>query len=103
MFRGKRKLGSVVMLSDVYVQQVECKNCKLLRRQSWQKFWPDGNPQTGLCVVDLDFLFEALELRGFGVRWLNWIKNIVIGGSISVIANGEESNTFKTVKMHLGP
>jgi hypothetical protein len=37
-------------------------------------------------------------LRGFGEVWIAWIRSIVIGGSVSVLANGEESNTFKTGK-----
>jgi retron-type reverse transcriptase len=48
--------------------------------------------------VSIDFLLEVLKLRGFGERWIGWIRKIVIGGSISVLANGEESNTFKTRK-----
>jgi hypothetical protein len=51
---------------------------------------------------------EILKLRGFGDTWLGWIRSIVIGGSVSVLANGEESATFKTGKClrqgdHLSP
>jgi hypothetical protein len=48
--------------------------------------------------VNLDFLLEVLKLSGFGEVWLGWISIIVIGGSVSVLANGEESSTFKTGK-----
>jgi hypothetical protein len=48
--------------------------------------------------VNLDFLFEILKLRGFGEIWIGWIKKIVMGGSVSVMANGEENHTFKTGK-----
>jgi hypothetical protein len=41
---------------------------------------------------------EILSSRGFGDRWMKWIKSVVVGGSISVMANGEESQTFKTGK-----
>jgi hypothetical protein len=34
----------------------------------------------------------------FGGALISWISKIVIGGSISVQANDEESNTFKTGK-----
>jgi hypothetical protein len=47
--------------------------------------------------VNIDSMLEILKLRGFGDIWLGWIKNIV-RGSISVLANGEESATFKTGK-----
>jgi acylphosphatase len=48
--------------------------------------------------VNLDFLLEILRARGFGERMIGWIKNLVFGGSVSVLANGEESATFKTGK-----
>jgi hypothetical protein len=48
--------------------------------------------------INIDFLIEVLKLRGFGDRWICWIKRVVIGGSVSVLANGEESPTFKTGK-----
>jgi hypothetical protein len=48
--------------------------------------------------VNLDFLLDILKARGFGEKMRGWIKNIVFGGSVSVLANGEESATFKTGK-----
>jgi hypothetical protein len=48
--------------------------------------------------VDIDFLIEILKAMGFGGKWIEWIRNIVIGGSVSVVANEEESPTFKTDK-----
>jgi hypothetical protein len=48
--------------------------------------------------VNLDFLMEVLVARGFGERMIGWIRSIVVRGSISVLANGEESATFKTGK-----
>jgi hypothetical protein len=45
--------------------------------------------------VNIDFLLEILRLRGFGTKWLSWIKRLILGGSVSVLANGDESNTFK--------
>jgi hypothetical protein len=38
---------------------------------------------------------EILRSRGFGEVW---ISMIVTGGSVCVVANGEESGTFKTGK-----
>lgn len=34
--------------------------------------------------VDLDFLFEILESRGFGDKWIRWLKQVVIGGSVGI-------------------
>jgi hypothetical protein len=39
--------------------------------------------------VNLDFLFEILGTRGFGDKWIDWVKKIVLGGSISIMVNGE--------------
>jgi hypothetical protein len=30
--------------------------------------------------VNLDFLFEILGTRGFGDKWIDWVKKIVLGG-----------------------
>uniref|UniRef100_A0A453STJ5 Uncharacterized protein n=1 Tax=Aegilops tauschii subsp. strangulata TaxID=200361 RepID=A0A453STJ5_AEGTS len=38
--------------------------------------------------VNLDFLYEVLEKRNFGPRWINWIKQITQLGSIGVKING---------------
>lgn len=48
--------------------------------------------------VNLDFLYEVLELRGFGARWIRWIKNVTKQGSIGVKINGEENDFFITSK-----
>jgi hypothetical protein len=48
--------------------------------------------------VNLDFLFEVLSTRGFSGTWIDWIKMLVVGGSVSVMSNGEDSSTFKTGK-----
>jgi hypothetical protein len=39
--------------------------------------------------VNLDFLFEILGTRDFGDKWIDWVKKIVLGGSISIMVNGE--------------
>lgn len=46
--------------------------------------------------VELDFVFEILESRGFGSKWISWVKSLVLGGSVAVTINGEDSNFFKT-------
>jgi hypothetical protein len=49
--------------------------------------------------VNLDFLMKILRSRGFGDRWIEWIKKVVIGGGlVRVMANSEECYTFKTRK-----
>lgn len=46
--------------------------------------------------VELDFLFEIVESRGFGPKYISWIRSLVVGGSVAVTLNGEDSNYFKT-------
>ena len=48
--------------------------------------------------VNLDFLYEMLALRGFGSKWIGWIKSITQGGSVGVKLNGEESDFLLTGK-----
>jgi hypothetical protein len=49
--------------------------------------------------VNIDFLMEILRLRGFGERWIGWIKQIVCGGFVSVGVNGGgDSSPFKIGK-----
>ena len=46
--------------------------------------------------VSWDFLFEILRTRGFSNTWIVWIRHLVIGGSVGVNLNGEESSFFQT-------
>jgi hypothetical protein len=48
--------------------------------------------------VNLDFLFEVLELRSFSPLFVRLIKQVTRGGSVDVKVNDEESNFFLTAK-----
>ena len=48
--------------------------------------------------INLDFLAELLEARGFGSRWSSWMHNITHGGSAGVKINNTESGFFTTGK-----
>jgi hypothetical protein len=48
--------------------------------------------------VSWTFLFEVLASRGFNNRWVKWIKSLVVGGSVGVNLNWEESSYFKPGK-----
>lgn len=43
-------------------------------------------------------MFEILESRGFCPTWIDWIKKLVLGGSVGVTINGNDSKFFKTGK-----
>jgi hypothetical protein len=87
--RGRYILESVVITHEVLHSIHKAKTPGVILKLDYDRAYDR---------VDLDFLFEALELRGFGCKWINWIRKIVIGGSVSVLANGEESDTFKIGK-----
>jgi len=48
--------------------------------------------------VSWNFLFEVLESRGFSERWILWIKQLVTGGPLGIMFNGEDSAFFKPRK-----
>lgn len=48
--------------------------------------------------VSWEFLFEVLQTRGFSNTWISWVKQLVIGGSIGILVNGEDSPYFKPGK-----
>lgn len=48
--------------------------------------------------VDLDFLIEILDSRGFCPTWISWIQKLSRGGSVGVTLNGEDSRFFTTGK-----
>jgi hypothetical protein len=39
-----------------------------------------------------------LKARKFDPLWIGWIKQIVTGGSVEIMINGEDSAYFKTGK-----
>jgi hypothetical protein len=48
--------------------------------------------------VSWQFLLDMLKDINFDPLGIGWIKQIVVGGSVAIIVNGEESPYFKTGK-----
>jgi len=48
--------------------------------------------------VSWQFLFDMLRDRNFDPLWIKWIQQIVVGGSLGILVNGEESSFFKPGK-----
>jgi hypothetical protein len=46
----------------------------------------------------LIFFLKYLDQEVLGDIWIGWVSKIVIDGSLTAMANAEESNTFKTHK-----
>ena len=48
--------------------------------------------------VNLDFLYEMLELRGFGPKIISLVKQMTQGGSVGVKVNDDIGHYFRTKK-----
>jgi hypothetical protein len=46
--------------------------------------------------LNWDFLFECLKQRGFSDKWCEWIKLIMISGTVSVKVNNTTRSYFKS-------
>jgi hypothetical protein len=45
-------------------------------------------------TVEHELILQVLSHRGFGPKWLNWIRNILQSGTSSVLLNGVPWKTF---------
>ena len=48
--------------------------------------------------VNWDFLLDTLRKRGFGFKWVSWIRRILHNGSVGVQVNNVEGEYFETGK-----
>lgn len=48
--------------------------------------------------VNWIFFSICFVRRGFGAKWVNWMKNLLYKGSVGVRINEEESNLFEVGK-----
>ena len=48
--------------------------------------------------MDLSFLLDMLNKRGFGSKWISWIRQITHNGSVGVKMNNVESSFFLSGK-----
>lgn len=48
--------------------------------------------------VSWEFLEDMLKSRGFGNKWISWIRKVVRGGSLCIRMNNENSKFFKPGK-----
>jgi hypothetical protein len=87
--RGRYILESVVVSHELVHSVHKSKDPGVIIKLDYEKSYDR---------ININFLLEILKSRGSGGGCLGWISNIVIGCSVSVLANNEESNTFKTGK-----
>jgi hypothetical protein len=85
-----RYILEIVVIADEIVHSIhKAKEIGVIIKLDYEKVYDR---------VNLEFLLEILESRGFSGKWIGWIKAVVHRGFVSVLANGEESSTFKTGK-----
>jgi hypothetical protein len=87
--RGRYILESIVVAHELLHSVNKSKEPGVIIKLDYEKAYDR---------VNLDFLMDIFKARGFGVKMLGWLRNLVFGGSMSVLANREESAMFKTGK-----
>ena len=87
--KGRYILESVVTAHEVLHSMHKSKNRGVILKLDYEKAFDK---------VNLDFLFELLEKRGFGKNFILLIKSITTGGSVGVKLNNSESDFFLTGK-----
>src|SRR4051812_20175119 len=83
--RGRFILESVVTAHEIIHEVHSSKSKGLVLKIDYEKAYDR---------VNLDFLFEILELRGFCHIFIRFIRQISLGGSIGVRVNDFESDFF---------
>jgi hypothetical protein len=70
--RGRYILESVVVVAHEVVHSLRrSKEHGVVIKLDYEKTYH---------MVNLDFLFENLQSRGFSEKWVEWIKMLVLGG-----------------------
>ena len=87
--KGRYILESVVVAHEIVHILHKSKDKGVVLKLDYEKAYDS---------VSWDFLFEVLETRGFSTKWTQWIKQLVTGGSLGILVNGEESPYFKPGK-----
>jgi hypothetical protein len=73
--KGRFILESVVVAHEVVHSVDRSKELGVILNLDYEKAYD---------MVNIEFLLEILRGRGIGDRWIGWIENIVISGSVCV-------------------
>lgn len=49
-------------------------------------------------LVDLEFLLDLLKARGFGPKWMEWMKNILASTKANVLINGSPNGYIRYLR-----
>jgi len=87
--KGRYILESVVSAHEIIHEVHRKRDCGIIFKLDYEKAYDR---------VSWEFLDEMLTSRGFGEKWVGWIRNVVRGGSLCIRINDEDSVYFKTGK-----
>jgi hypothetical protein len=69
-----------------------------MHRSKQQGYVLKLNYEKAYDKVNWNFLLDVLDKRGFGGKWIGWIRKILIRGSVGLIINNTEGEFFQTGK-----
>jgi len=87
--RGRNILGRVVILHET-VHELHRKNLSgVIIKIDFEKVYDK---------VRWDLLFQTLSLKGFSLKWIEWIRSFISGGSVAINVINEVGPFFQTKK-----
>ena len=87
--KGRYILESVVAAHEIIHEVHRSKEEGVMLKLDYEKAYDR---------VSWSFLEDMLKSRGFGERWISWIRKVVRGGSLCIRMNDENSSYFKPGK-----
>jgi hypothetical protein len=87
--KGRFILESVVTSHEILHSVHKSKHQGLALKLDYEKAYDKVNWQ---------FLLDILKKRGFGKKWLEWMKCILFRGSVELTVNNVEGEFFQTGK-----
>lgn len=87
--KGRFILDSVVTAHEIIHSVYHDKEKGVILKLDYEKAYDE---------VNWEFLLDILRKRGFGDRWIGWIKLILESGSVGVSINNVDGNFFHTGK-----
>jgi hypothetical protein len=87
--KGRYILQSVVTTHEILHSVNQSKQEGLVLKLDYEKEYDK---------VNWDFLLDVLQKRGFGEKWIMWMKHILFRRSVGVTINNVEGEFFQTGK-----
>ena len=87
--RGRNILEGVVILHETVHELHRKKQSGVVLKIDFEKAYDK---------VKWPFLFQALRIKGFSPKWINWVKTFISGGSVAINVNDDVGHFFQTRK-----